>query len=272
MKEWLTYPEVQSAVVPFGVAMVLVYLLRPTGVWRSLGVLAGLGIAVYLIAGFQFTPLNSTRKILMIATAAAGVGLVFELFSWRKGLAILLAAAGASAAVWVLWPLLIRENGGLLWWQGAVGALYVAAISYSAELIRHRGGSASIVASAFALGTGGAAILGATSLYGQLALAAGAASGAPALLSLFGVVIVMARVVTYPAMVLCGLLGMGAVAYSTLPYYCLLPLLAIPWVAALPRRQAFSDRTHHIIVALLAGSLAVSAIALAWKSVGPPPF
>ncbi len=273
MEAWLTYPEVQSAAVPFILAIIIALVLRGLGgTWSSWGVIVGLGAAAYLITGFQFTPLNSTRKILAVATAATAIGLAVEILPWRRGLMIAVAAAGAGAAVWVLWPLLIRESGGWAWWQGALAAGYVALSCAAAEFLRSRFDGASIALSAYALGTGGAALLGATALYGQLGLAAGAASGAAALLTLLGGAVIMSRVVTYPVMALCGLLGVGAIAYSTLPFYCVIPLLLIPWVAAIPRKAELSPRIYRIVLAALMGALAAVALAIAWKMSGPPPF
>lgn len=273
MDAWLTYPEVQSAAVPFVVALVVVLVLRRLGgTWSSWGVIAGLAAAAYLITGFQFTPINSTRKMLMVATGATALGLLLEILPWRRGLMVVVAGLGAGAAIWVLWPLLIRESGGWLWWQGALGALYVAICCAAAEFLRSRFDGASIASSAFALGTGGAALLGATALYGQLGLAAGAASGAAALLTLLGGAVIMSRVALYPVMTLCGLLGVGAVAYSSLAYFCIVPLLFIPWVAAIPRKADSSSRVYRIVLAGIMGVLAAVAVALTWKTSGPPPF
>lgn len=273
MEAWLSYPEVQSAAVPFGLALVCLLLLRRfAGIWASLSVLVGMAAAVYLITGFQFFPLNSTRKILAVACGFAAFGLIAEFLPWRRALGIAAALAGAAGAVWVLWPLLIRDTGGLPWWQGAVGALYVASAMISAEWLRSRADAASITVSAIGFGAGGAALLGATALYGQLGLAAGSASAAAALLTLFGAVVVMSRAVTYSLVALSSLLAVGAVTFSNLVFYSLIPLFLTPWLAALPWLARLQPRAYRIAVAVLVGVAVAVAVGIAWKTSGPPPY
>src|SRR5690606_29548187 len=103
MNELLDNPLVQSAIVPFVVAFIAAWALRSAG-----GLAAGLGFALayaasaWLVMGLQFTPLTSTRKIVLAGGGAVMVGLAMEAVLRQHRLRPwLLAAAAAGVALWM---------------------------------------------------------------------------------------------------------------------------------------------------------------------------
>ena len=71
MNDLLANPAIQSGIIPFLIALIAAWGLRRLGwVWSGLGFAIAYYVSVYLAAGFQLTPLTSTRKILILGMAA----------------------------------------------------------------------------------------------------------------------------------------------------------------------------------------------------------
>jgi hypothetical protein len=122
-----------------------------------------------------------------------------------------------------------------------------------------------------ALATGIACVLGTSALLGQLGMALGLAAGSGLLLGLFGVRIASSCALRVPVMLATALLGLGGVVLATLPWYCLIPLAAVPIVVrwlALP-----SSRPAAVLVATLAALVpGAVAVALAWSALDPSSY
>src|SRR5260370_9077416 len=78
MQEMLANPAVQGGLAPFAAALIVAALLSPFRL-GGLAVVAAFATAVYFVAGFTFSPLTATRKIILLGFAApvAALGLDF---------------------------------------------------------------------------------------------------------------------------------------------------------------------------------------------------
>ncbi len=274
MNTLLANPAVQAAIVPFIAALVVGLLLKPVGwYWAGLAVIAGFYASASLIIGFEFTPLTSTRKLVLIGMCAAIAGLVLDYFAPKpRQLYPLLAVLGGSAVLWVIWPPLMRMNGVTLWMYGAGSVAYVTWILLSLEGLRNRALRADVAAMTLGLGTGIAALMGASALLGQLASALAAATGAFLLLSIFKKTLPIGLLMLLPAALLSGLIGISAMTYAKLPWYSLLALAAIPLLARIPLPKKLPLWSQAIALVILTLPAAAGAIYLVWREAGAPPM
>ena len=231
MMDLVNSPEMQTAVVPFAIALIVGLLL-----WRRYpdrvcaGVIPGFVFSALLINGFNLTPLTGTRKIILVAVLAYCVSLLFELFNkqsatFKKSVYLL----AMLAALWVVWPLLGRVDNLVSGLIIAAGLLYVVLqVYYFQQFDNNR---SKVIAGILSLGiaTGASAILAASALYGQLSLAIVNAVVAILVLlihSQFKTV----SLLSYPASLLLGLLGLATMVFAELPWYTLAILVFIPVV------------------------------------------
>lgn len=270
MNELINNPIFQSAVAPLVVALVVGLLLRPLGGrWAGLGFAAGYLVSVYLTVGFQVFPLTSTRKILLLAAGAVMVGAVLDYFRLpRRYVLIGLVVLAASAAIWVIWPLLKRAEGMELWLMLSA-AVYVAwVVAWFETLVtkqNHKQQAAGIAAVFIGVGTGVSAVLGASALLGQLGSAIGAAAGALVLLMLFFKQINTGSSFTLPASLLAALIGIAAVNYAGLTWYVLIPLATVPLLVHLPVKEDWNRFVIAIVLTLYSATPAAIAIAITWQ-------
>lgn len=274
MNELLNNPAFQSGIAPFVIALIALIILRPLGwYWAGLALVIAFYSGVYLMLGFQFTPLTSTRKMFLLGMAATAVGLLLDALPLaRRYVITLLAVLGAASALWLLWPFLSRKEG-LDLWLGAIGALvYMAWLNVLVE--RNRLAQPAIYAGLFAIsiGTGLSALLGASALLGQLGSSIGAATGAFILLSLFNKQIPAGTSFTFPATLLSGLIGVSGIAYARLPWHSLLMIAAIPLLLNLPLPATLSRPKQLLVMCALTMALAIAAIGMTWQVTGAPPI
>ena len=104
MNDILNNPAVQGGVAPF-VAALIVALVLGRARLGGLAIVAAFATAVFFIAGFNFTPLTATRKIILLGLTAPIVG-IFADFAFKptRFAGVALGLAGAAAALWVFWP------------------------------------------------------------------------------------------------------------------------------------------------------------------------
>lgn len=266
-------PLFQSALVPFVLSLVVALLLRPHGwVWAGLSAVVGFAGTVYLLTGFEFFPLRSDRKILLLGAGAVVLGVALDLLPWRRWLFGLLFVVAAGAAVWLIWPRFRFMEGAALWALFIAGPAYVAWLVVSCQALRQRSLQADSAVFALALGTGISALLGATALYGQLAGAVAAAVGARLLLHLLARPVAAGSVMLVPLVGVTALLGLGAVVYAKLPWYCLLVLALVPLAIRLPLPAALPRWLLTVVTVLIALLPAGLAIFLTWRETGAPPI
>src|SRR5215470_17832380 len=150
MQTFLTHPAFQGGIAPLGVGLIAVALLGRVRL-GGLAVAAALCVAVALISGLSFTPLNATRKIVVLALLAPIVGVVIDL-ARKPGPSVAVASAFGALTVWVFWSVLqhkaLASALALAVGTGAFMAWLVAAtMDVSAEPLRAG-------AAALALGVG----------------------------------------------------------------------------------------------------------------------
>ena len=266
MNELLTNPAIQAGVAPFLVALIVAALLYRS---RLLGLAIGAAFftVVFLAVGFSFDSLTSVRKMILVGTGATLLVLVLELASVQARAAVraALAAVAAVATVWVIWRVLQQRDTGAALLAGAAAAAYIAALVESGNRLGSEPVRSACGALMLGLGSGVLALLGASASLAQVGIAIGAGSGAALLIQmLIGKRAPVGWTLALPAYVVAGLVGLLAVFTGALPWYCLLPTVAIPWATRLVPsgdrpvwRTAFLSAFAALIPMLL-------AVALAW--------
>jgi len=290
MQELLTNPVVQAAVAPFTVALVSALLLRrflPGGI--GLAVIGGFFIAVLLTTGLTLQPLTATRKIIVCGLVLPFALLLLDSITlmpqpvWLKRvLQALPASLLAVAALWVIWPVVQRQEGIAVWLMAAPVMLYAAVIIYGTVLLGRAQKPAFSAQAAnalvLAMGTGATTLIAASALYSQLAFAVSAATGAVVIVGSLGTVKKLSRLTVYAAAVPVTLFAAAATVYAQLPVLVLLCLALVPLFAGLLLFKPLNliksqQRWLALIIASLWTSIpAVPAIWLAWRAAGPVSF
>lgn len=266
MNNLLANPAVQSGIIPLIVALLAAWGLRRAGwFWSGLGFAIAYYVSVHFATGLQFTPLTSTRKILMLGIVAVALGLVIDALKQKpRFLPIIIFIAGTASITWVIWPVVNREEGGAFWLMLLSSMLYAGWLTAATETQRSNTDQGAMLALALGLGTGVSAMLGASALLGQLGIAIGAIAGAYLLLQLLKQDMKLGSNFTLPVGLLNGLLGISAVVYASLPWYSLLPLAVLPAAAYIPVRGELSKFKKLILLALYTLPLTIIAIIITW--------
>lgn len=240
MTDWLAHPAVQSALAPFLVALAL-----STGLQRKRLVGLAIGAAfftvVVLTIGVSFESFTSVRKMVLVGAAATLLVLPLELGRVTPSPRVRAALAGAAAlaGVWVVLRVLQQRETAAGWGAGMAAAAFMGGLVASTQAVRDDTLRASASALALGLGAGALGLLGASALLAQVGIAVAAGAAATLLVPLLtGRAAAPGWTLAWPASVVTGLVGLLAVFTGELRWYCLLPLLVVPWAArAVPRRQ-----------------------------------
>jgi hypothetical protein len=274
MDEVLTNPVIQTAVIPFVVALVAGALLNRFGwYWAGLAVIIGFIACAWLIMDLKLVPLTSTRKIIMLGMIAVAAGLVLDLYAGgRRFVPYVMFAGGVLATLWVIWPVLMRKQGMEFWLLATGACIYAGWLMITMERLRDQSLRAGSAIFSLGFGTGVSAVMGASALLGQLASSLGAASGAYLLLALFFPKQSAGSTLTAPAALLCSQLAIAGYVYATLPWYVWPVLAIIPPLACIPlpeRKPTWIKITLLVAVTLPA---AICSILVAWRIEGAPPI
>lgn len=269
MEELLANPAVQAGVVPFVSAFAAAAALSRT---RLLGLVVALAFALVigLTVGYAFDPMTSTRKLVVIGLAVAIAVLALEVSGARPTPAVraALAAAIAAAAVWMIWRVLQQQEVGKAALYGLAAGAYLALLLESA-LRSAAGIPAAATSLVLGLAAGGLALLGASALLAQVGIAVAAGSGAVLLIHMIGLQRGPAGwTLALPAAVISGLTGLLAVFTGSLPWFCLLPTLAIPWASRLVRQERHPPWLAALLTALACLVPMLLAVGLAWFTSG----
>ncbi len=293
MQELLTNPAIQAAGAPFVVALVVALALHrflPGGV--GLAVIGGFLVAVLLTTGLTLQPLTATRKMIVCSLALPFVAVLLEFIAvmpqavWLKRmLQALPALLLAVAALWIIWPVVQRQEGTAVWLMAAPVMLYAAVSIYGTGALgrvqKQAFSAQAASALVLAMGTGATTLIAASALYSQLAFAVSAATGAVIVVGLLGTAEKLARLgvlTVYAAAVPVTLLAAAATVYAQLPVLVLLCLVLAPlfaWLLLIKpvNRIKPQQRWLELIVACLWTSIPVlPAIWLAWRAAGPVSF
>jgi hypothetical protein len=244
MDSLMSHPAVQSGIIPFIAALVMNFILgKAKPEIMGLSAIAAFIVAVFLVTGFGLTPLTSTKKIILIAYLAAGMGLVVDLAeekirAYRTHMLGIYTILGVMAVLWVIWPVINRDST-----QNAVGialglSAYVAWMVFGIGVLGQKKVQISATIFAVAMGTAIVSIVGATALYGQLAAPFAAAVGAWLLYYLFvSQKAVISASFYLSASITCALLGAAATVYASLNWITLILFALIPAAAHVPIKE-----------------------------------
>jgi hypothetical protein len=263
----LNHPAVQGGAAPLVAAMVVALTLGRVRL-GGLAVVAAFATAVYFIAGFSFTPLTATRKIILLGLAAPVVGLLADFaFKPKRGGYALFALAGGAAALWVFWPVLAQQETAQAWLLGGTAVFATAWMVGFSQLFlsEHpiRAGSAGL---GLGLGSGIAATLGGSASYGMYGIALGAGAGAFLLQQIIvGRKTDAGATFTLPATLTAGLVASGAMVLAQLQWYVVLMLALIPVAARLPLPQRAQLWLQGLLASIYTTVVAGASCALAWQ-------
>jgi len=266
MEQLLGNPAVQAAVAPFLSALAAAAALRRT---RLLGVAIALAFAlvIALTVGYAFDPLTATRKLVVIGLGTALVVLALEVPGAPPTPAIraTLAAVAAAAAVWMVWRVLQQQEPANAALFGLGAGVYVALLLETSLRASDNGIRAASTSLMLGLTAGALALLGASALLAQIGIAVAAGAGAVLLIQVIGLQGGPAGwTLVLPAAAIAGLAGLLAVFTGSLPWFCLLPTLGIPWAARLVPRDRYAPWLAALLT-VLAGLIPMSlAVGLAW--------
>jgi hypothetical protein len=271
LQELLNHPAVQGGLAPFIVALLVAELLLRMRL-SGLAVICGFAVTAYLVSDFSLEPLTAARKIVLLGVLSAALALPLMLLSmqWLRGL---LTVAGSAAALWVLLRILQQqETSHMLLW-GAGCALYAGWLVFWFDSLKDSSIRAGSAGMAFGIGSGTAALFGASALLGQFGLALGAAAGAYLLLQMLtNSTLPCGRIYTLPLSLVGGLCGCLAVLTADLPWYALPVLSVIPVIAKIPLPEKRPLWMQSLLLALACMLFAAGAVYLTWRVAGAPPL
>ena len=265
MADLLSDPVIQSSVAPFFAALIVAGAMLPLRL-AGLAAAAGFLATVFLVGNFALSPLTATRKIVVLGTGAALIGVLAGLaFRPNRSTGLVLGAVFGSASIWVFWSVLVQKPvpEALVYGAGiAALVMWLVAFTVSLHADPVRAGAAGL---ALGLGSGVAAVLGASALIGQYGLGLGAACGAFLLLvMILGRRVAAGTVLTLTASVLGALLGAGALLLAQLPWTSLAALASIPVLVRLPLGASSPAWVQAIVASIYGLAGAGAACLFAW--------
>ena len=122
------------------------------------------------------------------------------------------------------------------------------------------------------MGTGVCAIIGASVVYGQLALGLGAGIGAIALWYLIRLDAGLIRHLPQPVAVAIGSICGGATVFASVPAVTFGSLALVPLMAQLPIPRGIGDRASFIVMSFYCLPPVILAVAIVWHVAGPVTF
>ncbi len=258
----------QGGVAPFIVGLVVTLLLQSVRL-GGLAVVAAFATAVYFVAGFTFSPLTATRKVILLGFAAPLIGIVVDFgFKATRAGASMLAIVAGLATLWVFWPVLAQKEVALIWlFAGVAAAAVTFMVGFGQMFLADHAVRAGAAGLGAGLGAGIAAILAASATYGLYGIALGAGSGAFLLVqTLGGKPSTAGATFMLPAMLIPGLVAAGAMILAQLPWYSVLVLAVVPIAARLPVPARARVWQQAILLSLYTFVIAGLACYLAWHS------
>jgi hypothetical protein len=267
MNDILNHPAVQGGAAPF-VAALIVALVLGRGRLGGLCMVAAFATAVFFVAGFTFTPLTATRKIILLGFAAPIVGMLADFaFKPRKIGALVVALAGGAGALWALWPVLAQKEAAQSWLLGGTAVAAVAwLVGFSQMYLSDNGIRAGAAGLGLGLGAGIASILGASASYGLYGIALGAGAGAFLLPQMItGKKAEAGATYMLTATLIAGLIAAGTMVLADLRWYSVLVLALVPVAATLPVPEKAPLWLQAILVSLYTFVVAGAVCALNWQ-------
>jgi len=267
----LNNPAVQAGFAPFIAALITAELFRRLKL-SGLAIIAGFIVTVYLASDFSLEPLTAVRKIVLLGLVSAALGLLLSLLQIRW-LAALLPLLGGAAAIWTAQRILLQQDPQVLLLWGAGCMAYVTILVWGMDQLENDPVRAASAATVLGMGTGSAALVGASALLGQFGLALGSAAAAFLLIHLItNHALPAGRIFTLPLSLTAGLTGCIAVLSAKLPWYALPLLAAIPLAARLMPLSKQSPRIQSLVITPVSAVFAACALYLTWRVAGDVPF
>jgi hypothetical protein len=267
VQDWFIHPVVQGAIMPFLAGLVASVLLAPLRL-AGLSAVAGFAAAVYLVVGFQFSPLTTVRKVMLLGLIAPAVGIAADLaFKPTRLTAPLFGAILGAASVWVFLAVLRQRELAQAVLAGGGTAIYVAWMVGFSVTLRDDSVRAGAASFALGLGTGVAAVFAASATLGLYAMAFGTASSAFLLVQMLTGKRTFAGITfTLTAGLLAGLLGAATFYLAQLPWHALAVMAFVPLAARVPVPARWPVWGQ--VVAISTPALGVAAVSclLAWQS------
>lgn len=272
MDELLQNPAIQSGVAPFVAALIVAGLLMRT---RFLGLtqVVGFAVVVALTIGFSFEVLTSTRKLVLVGLFTLVLILLLEFCNWSKSPAARSAIAllAGMAGIWAILRVLQQMETASALLAGLASALYMAVLVDLTLRVSSDSVRASASGLMLGLASGALAFLGASALLAQVGIAIGASAGATLLVQMLaGKRVPLGTSISLPASVVAGLIGVLTVFTGTLPWYCLLPTLAIPLASRMVTAGSRPVWQTAFLTAFAALIPLLLALGLVWVGAGTP--
>jgi len=267
MTNLFDFPEVQSFVLPLLVALLVGAVADRFGLANhGVGMIAGFMVTVLFVNGIELQPLTAARKIILLGFSAAIIGAFVDYRGARwPGRPLYFATLCVLASGWVFGVLLLRKSGTELLTASVAIALYTGWLTYWLDRLQDDEVRATSATVSLGLGTGIAAVIGSSGLFGQLAVAVSAGAGGALLLALLLKKNAAGSVLTLPAAVLLSLIGCSAVAFADLPWIVLVILSLIPLAARwTPTPESWSRWLRASFLTFSTLALAGIALAYAW--------
>ncbi len=267
MQEWLIHPVVQGAVMPFLAGLVVSALLAPLRL-AGLAAVAGFATAVYLVVGFEFSPMTTVRKVMLLGLIAPVIGVAADLaFKPTRVTAPLLALLCGAVSVWVFLAVLRQKELAQALLLGGGLAAYVAWLVGLMLTLRDDSVRAGAASFALGIGTGVAAVFAASATLGLYAMALGSASGAFLLVQMLtGRRIFGGISLTLTAGLLAGLLGAATFHLAQLPWYALAAMALVPLAARMPIPPEWPVWGQTVAVSAVTLAIATASCFLVWES------
>ncbi len=272
MQAWLHHPAVEAGLFPFIAALVAAELLQRVRL-SGLALVLGFGATVYVTHTFSTEALTAPHKIVLLGLAAPLFAILPALLqgAWVRPL---LAALGGAAAIWMALRILAHQPYDRMFLWAASSAFYTGWLVFWTGKLHNQPVRASAAGLALGLGTGIAALLGASATLGMYGAALGAAAGAYLLIHMLAnTYLPCGYVFTLPLALVSGLVGVLGVISADLPWYALIALAAIPPAAhfvPITGRPALWVQSLLLSAAPLL--LAGVAVFLTWRVAGAPPL
>jgi len=259
MQALLEHPAVQGGALPLLVALIVAAALCRTR-YAWLAIVAGYATMIALTAGFSFTPLTASRKLMLVVVLSSVVGMAADLFPRAsRALAAVLAVAAGVVAPWVFLSVLSQREGSAGYVAGAGIGVFVAVVVYAVARQREDGLRAGAAGVGLGLAAGVAAVLSASIGFLLAGVAMAAAAGAVLLVQvLFARSIAPGFTGTLPIGIAAALFAVGTLLLAELKWYVLPLLLLIPAAVALP----VPERAPRIVRAAILVACALFAAAI----------
>ncbi len=184
---------------------------------------------------------------------------------------MLLAALAVGLPIWMLWPVIIREGRELPLHYSLIPVFSLYMV-YTLTIYQSRPREALSVMFALSMGTGVCAIIGASVVYGQLALGLGAGISAIALWYLVRLDAGSILHLPQPVAVATGTILGGATVFASVPAVALGIFALVPLMAQLPVPRCIGDRAGFIVMSFYCLLPVTLAVAFVWHVAGPVTF